>query len=415
MTAIAAASHRRALAGRLRPLYITGFLQSFALWYAIEKEFQVSIGFTPFTITVVTVAYNLVMMAATARLGILADRWSRKKVLHLASCGLVAASILCGLSHGFWLYLAGLSVWGLFYAAWAGMYDTLTWDTLKEQAGSTAEFGHYYGKVQRNEALAFIAGALLGSALLHAVSLRAEYLLTVPVTCCAFVSLRFFREPQLHRQAGAAGASFSRACRALATPGAAWSALALVLNFVAMRLIFEFMQLWYLGTGMAAGLLGVAFAAVYLGNMLAGQYSGRLSRGAAPAVGLAALAASAGLFVPNPFVVVAAQVVVIAGIIGLQNIVLALLHEAITDSGIRASTSSAVSTASMAVFIPLALGFGAVAKGHGVFTASWFVVIPLAAMGAALIPLTLRAGARRKRAPSAPAAPAPELTGKARP
>jgi predicted MFS family arabinose efflux permease len=407
------AADRRALNRRLRPLYVTGVIQSFALWYGIEKEFQVSIGFTPVTITLATVIYNVVMLAATAKLGILADRWSRKKVLHLATLGLVIASLVCGLSRGFWLYVVGLSVWGLFYACWAGMYDTLTWDTLQAEVGSAGEFQHYYGRVQRNEAVAFIAGGLLSSVLLHAVTLRAEYLLTVPVTCLAFVSLRSFREPEITQREG--GATFSRALRSLATKQTAWTAIALALNLAAMRLIFEFMQLWYLGSGMAAGLFGVAFAAVYLGNLLAGHYGGRLRRAAAPMVGLVALAASVGLFIHLPAAVVAAQVVVIAGIIGVQNVMLALLHEAITDSGIRASTSSTVSTASMAMFVPLALGFGAVAKGHGVFTASWFVVLPLAAMSAALIAVTLRARARRQHAPSSPAVRAPELTGNARP
>src|SRR6516165_1770718 len=183
---------------RLRPLYATAFIHSFVLWYSIEKLFMRSVGLNDYLITIATLVYIVVMMTANIPLGVLADRWSRKGVLYLATCALIGSSLVCGLSHGLALYAAGVSVWGLFYAAYAGTYDSAIYDVVLEETGSADAFERCYGRVQMFEATAFITSALF-SAVIARYSLRLEYFLTVPFTCCAFATLRRFREPGLHR------------------------------------------------------------------------------------------------------------------------------------------------------------------------------------------------------------------------
>jgi hypothetical protein len=151
-----------------------------------------------------------------------------------------------------------------------------------------------------------------------------------------------------------------------------------------MRLLFEFMQLWYLGLALPAALFGPSFALVYGGSWMGGKFAGRL-RG--PAVimtaGLLVLAASAGLFFRVAVVAVGAQVLAITGIIALQVVLSGYLHDAMPSS-IRAGASSVVSTASMLVFLPVALGFGVVARDESIFRASWFVIAAIAGMAIAL-------------------------------
>ena len=53
-------------------------------------------------------------------------------------------------------------------------------------------------------------------------------------------------------------------------------------------------------------------------------------------------------------------------------------------SSIRAGASSMVSTASMLAFLPVALGFGAVARDYSIFRASWLVIGAIAGMTVAL-------------------------------
>jgi hypothetical protein len=59
---------------RRRPLYATGFIHGFALWYSIEKLFMRLIGLNDYLITIATIVY-IVMMIANIPLGILADRY----------------------------------------------------------------------------------------------------------------------------------------------------------------------------------------------------------------------------------------------------------------------------------------------------------------------------------------------------
>jgi len=54
----------RPIETRLRPLYATGFIHGFALWYAVEKLFMKSIGFNDFLITIATITYIVVMTTA---------------------------------------------------------------------------------------------------------------------------------------------------------------------------------------------------------------------------------------------------------------------------------------------------------------------------------------------------------------
>jgi len=377
----------RPIETRLRPLYATGFIHGFALWYAVEKLFMKSIGFNDFLITIATITYIVVMTTANIPLGVLADRWSRKGVLYLASCALITGTVICGLSHGFWMYVAGLSVWGLFYACYAGTYDSVIYDVVLEETGSADSYEHWFGRVQMYDSAAFITGALASALVAHFASLRAEFFLTIPVTCCAFLTLHRFREPSLHKAAKRVrlGAHLGQLWKAMTTsPGVAWIAACLVCNLLAMRLLFEFMQLWYLGLALPAALFGPSFALVYGGSWIGGKFADRL-RG--PAVimtaGLLVLAASAGLFFRVAVVAVGAQVLAITGIIALQVVLSGYLHDAMPSS-IRAGASSVVSTASMLVFLPVALGFGVVARDESIFRASWFVIAAIAGMAIAL-------------------------------
>jgi predicted MFS family arabinose efflux permease len=374
---------RAGLTARLRPLYSTAFLQGFALWYAVEKLFMRSIGFTDYTITVATAVYIVVMMAASIPLGVLADRWSRKGVLYLATAALAASSLVCGLARGFWLYAIGISIWGLFYAAYTGIYDSVIYDLVLEQTGSADSFERCYGRAQMYNSAAFITGALISAGLVHGIPLRATYFLTVPVTCCGFITLARFREPLLHRAAPRQRLADQLGQVVRAASGSrrvALIAACLICNALAMRLIFEFCQLWWLGLNLPAGWYGPAFALLFLGSWLGGYLAARLAgRGAVLAVAAAVLSASAGLLSGVPAVLIAAQVATITGIITLQVILFRYLHDAM-PSAIRAGVSSAVSTIGLATFIPVALGFGVLARDQGVLHASALVIGALAGM-----------------------------------
>jgi MFS family permease len=372
----------RPAALRLRPLYATGFIHGFVLWYSVEKLFMRSLGLNDYLITVATLVYIVVMMTANIPLGVLADRWSRKGVLYVATCALIASSVICGLSHGLAMYATGVSAWGIYYAAYAGTYDSVIYDVVLEETGSADGYERCYGRLQMFDSLAFIVSALLSACVAHYTSLRLEYFLTIPLTCCAFFTLRRFREPSLHRRTPKAGlpAHLGQVLRCAAKPGVAWIVVALVANCVALRLLIEFCQLWYLGLALPVVWYGPSCALLHSGAWGGGALAGRLRSGRTVAVtGFCTLAAAGGLFARDPALVVASQVAAIMGVTVLTIVLTRYLHEAM-PSNIRAGASSVVSTIGYALFVPTALGLGLVSRAHGIFEASVFVIGPLGIM-----------------------------------
>lgn len=364
---------------RLRPLYATGFIHSFVLWYSIEKLFMRSIGLNDYLITIATLVYIVVMMTANIPLGVLADRWSRKGVLNIATCALIASSLVCGLAHGLAMYVIGISVWGLFYAAYAGSYDSVIYDVVVEERGPADAFKRFYGRWQMYDSAAFITSALVSAGVARFATLRVEFFLTVPVTCGAFLTLRRFREPRLHRAGPPShlASHLRQVLRGTTRPGVAWVVVALVANCVAMRLLIEFYQLWYLGLALPVVWYGPGCALMYCGAWSGGALADRL--GGARTVLVAAfgtLVLAGGLFVRIPGVVIGAQVAAILGITLLNIALTRYLHDSM-PSNIRAGATSVVSTAGYGVFVPVALAFGLFSRAHGIFGASFFVAVPL--------------------------------------
>jgi MFS family permease len=109
--------YQKAILQRLLPLYVSSFFQGLVFWYAIEKVFMTSIGFSP-----TTIAIQIIVMAITGLLleipsGFLADKWSRKGVLVLASISLALASLLLGISDSVIGYTLASIIWRIFCAA----------------------------------------------------------------------------------------------------------------------------------------------------------------------------------------------------------------------------------------------------------------------------------------------------------
>jgi predicted MFS family arabinose efflux permease len=382
MAIMLAARPDKLIKRRLRPLYATAFIHGFVLWYSIEKLFMRSIGLNDYLITVATLVYIAVMTLANIPLGMLADRWSRKGVLYIATCALIASSLVCGLSDGLVAYATGISAWGVYYAAYAGTYDSVIYDVLMEENGSAAGFQRFYGRVQMVDSAAFIVSALLSAYVARQASLRVEYFLTVPFTCCAFFTLRRFREPSLHLRAPGAHllAHLGQILRAATRAEVGWIVVALVAGCVTLRLLIEFCQLWYLGLALPAVLYGPSCALLHSGAWAGSALADRLRGGRVVLMAaFATFASAAGLFVRSPAVVIAAQVAGLAGVTLLNIVLTRRLHEAM-PSNIRAGASSVVSTIGYGLFVPAALGLGLVSRAHGIFEASVFVAGPLGVM-----------------------------------
>ncbi len=90
---------------RLLPLHVAVALQGFMLWVPIEKLFMDEIGFDAATVGIMAAAYAALVPLIEIPSGILADRWSRRGVLIVASSALMLTALVGGLSPSVPLYI----------------------------------------------------------------------------------------------------------------------------------------------------------------------------------------------------------------------------------------------------------------------------------------------------------------------
>lgn len=365
---------------RLFPLYVAAFLQSFVLWYAIEKLYMSHIGFNDAGIGGMVAAYSVVMLLTETPAGIWADRWSRKGVLIVGSGMLMVSSLLGGLATEPVLYLISSMCWGAFYSLYTGMYDTIVYDVLVEETGSADDFEKVYGRVGVYESTALVASALLGGLVGQWLSLPAVYLVTIPIAALSAVALWLFKEPKLHRQHE--HMTITAHVRELFTlfvrsRSILWTVASIVLVLLIGEIVFEFSQLWLIALAVPAFLFGPSFAAVLsatgIGSWLAGHVSTHRHAAMRVLLGIMLASCFALIFNRTVAIIIAAQVALAVCAIAMHVFYTRDLHD-LLPAKFRGGASSAAGTVQRVLLIPMALGFGALSTGVNVFTAAWIGV-----------------------------------------
>jgi MFS family permease len=120
-----------ALGRRLRPLYAASFFQSLALSVPIENHFTTSIGFSAASVGIMAAVYAVIVPVLEVPSGILADRWSRRGVLALASVAAIVAVVV-----------------DVFFALRSGTLESIVYDTLVEETGGSEGFERTIGRVR---------------------------------------------------------------------------------------------------------------------------------------------------------------------------------------------------------------------------------------------------------------------------
>ena len=368
------------LSKRFRPLYIAAFLQGMIFWYSIEKLFMQSIGFDAKTIASAIIILNIVNIAANAPIGILADRWSRKGVLILASLELAFASALGGLSQGFWQYVIAASFAGLFMASYSGMYDSIVYDTLLEDSVPPKLFNRYYSRLRFYDGIALIVGSILSSPIVHFLGLRATYFLTVPFALASAIFLIKFMEPKEHKKhkPDALLSHLSATVKAVFhNEQTLWISLNLVLISVVSSLVLSFDQLWFIALGLPLLLYGLFDGLLLSSFSIGGFLSERLtSKFALLSTGVLSVLSAAALLIHQVYVVVIAQTIILIAMVMYGIAFEKLLHDNV-ESKVRVGAASIVGTAATIVFLPTAYLVGRISDQSGIFHASWLLIVLL--------------------------------------
>ena len=380
----------QSLTRRLLPLYIAAFFQSAVLFYAIEKLFMRSIGFDNTGIGIMVAVYSGVMLVVETPSGIIADRWSRKGVLILASCCLVLSSLIGGLSYSIGMYLVTAIFWGIFFACYSGMYDSIIYDVIAETGRESKLFDKLYGRVQLMESSALVLGALAGGFLASAISLRFVYFASIPLNLLPIVALIFFREPTLHKQQARVSVAkqITQTLSAiLRRPSLVPIILVLILRSALAFSIFEFAQLWLLGLHTPTEYYGIANAVLLASIGLGGVLVDHLGLTKFMRMVLTTAVMLGGFIGMIAFrdtaLTVLAQFVAASGLIAVYVIFSRLLHDQLAPS-IRAGAASATSTLGRLFIIPLAIVFTYMSQRLDIFEAS-YIPLGLAAAMAVLV------------------------------
>src|SRR2546421_5209891 len=260
-----ASSSQRVVTRRLLPLYIAAFSQGLVLWAPIEKVFLKSLGFDQAALGLMAACYGSLIPLLDLTSGMLADRWSRKGILMLASVASMLNALLGGLSHDVPTYLVSTLFFGVEVAFVSGTYESIVYDTLLELTGHSHAFGKRLGQLKLLSSLALIIGALIGGLVATLLSPRLAYFATIPLVAISLGTLLTFQEPHLHHSDERI--SLKRHLRTIAQTlfqrGKTLSIVTVLLaTSLLLSVIFEFGPLWQLALAAPVGLYGLANAAV---------------------------------------------------------------------------------------------------------------------------------------------------------
>ncbi len=370
----------RDLRRRLRPLYVAVFFLSFVLWYAIEKLFLRSIGFDDALIGMVFAVFSAVILFVEIPCGVLADRWSRRGVLVLASLTLLIATLIGGLSYGPPMYFASAVMWAIFFALYSGTCDSIIYDTMIEEKVPTKQFDYYLGRVRVMISIASVAGSLAGGLVAQLIGLRWAYLLTIPLVLPSFIALWKLREPRLHKslEATSLGSHLRATLRAVLQRGRLLRIIAtLSLISALLYTVTEFNQLWSIALLAPIVLYGPINALHLATGGIGGWVAGRVRLNRLPVMlavlGILLASSLCLVFSRNLALTVAAIAVFCSCLYAITIVFNRYLHELI-PSNVRAGASSMTSTIGRIIIIPLSLGIGYLSTHTDIFHASWLVV-----------------------------------------
>ena len=364
---------------RLLPLHIAVALQGFMLWVPVEKLFMNEIGFDAGTVGVMAAAYAALVPLVEIPSGVLADRWSRRGVLIVASSALMLTSLVGGLSHSVPLYIVSALFLAVYFAMYSGTMEAVVYDTLLEETGDSNAFERRIGRVRFVESATLVVSSLAGGLLAGLTTPRLTYFLTVPFAAASIAALLRFDEPQLHKtdESTSLRRHVAVTLRTIARRRELLPVIVLtVLTALMLQVVFEFGPLWLVTGGTAPGLYGPFWAGLVstlgLGGLLAGRM--RLDRPVAVTTTIAVLTLASWVLTAsrNTAVVTIAQFAVALVVVIMSIYVSRVLHDAV-PSAIRSGVVSGVGALSWISFLPFSLVFGHVSEHHGVDTAAWMI------------------------------------------
>lgn len=348
----------------LARVYAFNFFDRFILIFPLYTVMFVDAGLRPVEITVCLTAWSVTSFVLQVPSGVIADRWSRPRILAWAQLVRGAGLVVWLIYPHFWGFFIGLQLWGIKSAFTSGTFEALLFDELKAR-GETAQYTRVFGRTR-----AIQSGGVLLAALGAAVAAKFGYgaMLAASLVATAFATLAALSLPPAPRAASARGRNFLAHLRlGLAASFRAPDVLRiLVFSAIVLALgaaLEEFWPIFGAKVGLARSVIAVFVGAQngieVLVSLVAYRLSGLPTRAfqALFAIGGLLLALAAGLFTPSAMLLLAAY----SGLMKLVGVVFEGRLQHAIDSGSRATIGSVKSFLAQIGITALYLTFGPVA------------------------------------------------------
>ncbi|MDQ5912929.1 MAG: hypothetical protein QG659_351 [Patescibacteria group bacterium] len=362
---------------RIRPLLVSSFFGSFVFWYVVDKLFAENLGISLARMGIIIATLSIFTLVLEVPSGILADRWSRKKVLAVGILFLMVSTLAGAIGTNQAYYWVLSIAWGVYAAMYSGVFEALISDVLIEEKIDNGEYEVFYGRKHILETIGLISGTIFGG-LLAGVNIHLPFYVTLIPLVISLVCLSRFREPSVHKHAQDAqllihtkqtlrAAVDSRELR--------YYLLITTLLIGCQRIFWEFGQYWYIQLGLDVRAYGIFGALNFVGLGLAGFVASKkyLKRNTLLVVGLGIFVVCCALLaVPNKWLAAATLPFVIFSMV-LAGIAVTSLTQSKLPSHVRSGATSVNNGLGNLFFIPIGILFGILADE---FTVSHAVVLP---------------------------------------
>ncbi len=361
------------LRSNLVRLGFANFFMGLVFWYGIEKIFMQMIGINEFGIGLVVAASLAFNFLFDIPSGLIADRWSRKGMLVVGVGAMALCSLLLGTANDLPIYLLGYSILGgTFVVATSGTTAAIVYDLLHEEKRSR-DYSKIMGRISALYLAGIAVAELISGFLATATSFRFTFFLTILSCVIALIFILGVKEPTFHKKTQQKNQvrQLLRAARAISA-NEIIRILIVILAAMTIVQMFknDFGQLYLLRYVSEPELIGILWAFGALcwagGNILAHHFRARINL----LIVLNVLPLVCMVFVDNWFSIVLFMVQHVA-LGALFNQIETRVQE-VTDSSVRTSMLSVLSSFGRLVVIPMSLVIGWITNAYNIY---WALVL----------------------------------------
>lgn len=183
-------------AANIRMLYAIRFFHSLIPAYVIERLFWEERGMTIQMVVYTEILYALTFMLLEVPTGIMADKWSRKRMLVLTAVMYVCMFAILLYATEFWHFVLAIFLAGVGGAAGSGADHALLYDSLAT-VGREASFEKHLGRINVFEIVSTVLAAMGGSWLASRYNLELNYIISIVSSAIAVVLALLLVEPAM--------------------------------------------------------------------------------------------------------------------------------------------------------------------------------------------------------------------------